>query len=106
MLDISEIKTRDIDVLNDTIVEMVGLKKGLRPVEDLETLIECVEKIQCQTWIIYDRETGKWVFTDSYDEYLLPQDYFNRMNFVIVEQDLNLALARGIHYRYHKKGRE
>lgn len=106
MLDIKEIKTRDTEVLNATIREMMNLDKYVNAIGDLEVLFSCVERMQCQTMIFFDMEIKQWVFTDVYDDYLVSQDYFSHMNFVIVETDLNLALARGIHYRYHKKGRE
>lgn len=85
---------------------MAGLPKHVNAISNLEVLTDCVAKMQCQTMIFFDKEIKKWVFTDIYDDYLVSQDFFNIMNFVVVEQDLNLALARGLHYRYHKKDRE
>lgn len=106
MLDIKQIKTRDTDVLNETIRDMMDCGPGINPVGELRILIECVERIPGDCHIFYDREIGKWVFTNIYDDYLVSQDFFSLENFVVVERDLNLALARGIHYRYHKKLRE
>ena len=111
MLDIKDIKTRDIDSLNESLREIIKESispniKIQKPLSDCNLLFDLVEKMQCDTMIFFDREIHKWVFTDVYDEYLVSQDFFKRENFVIVETDLPLALARGIHYRYHKKLRE
>ena len=106
MLDIKDIKTSDLKILNKTIVEMTGVSSGSWPISNLNVLFECVEKLPCQTNIFFDRDLGRWVFTDIYDEYLVSQEFFQRENFVVVENSINIALARGIHYRYHKKLRE
>lgn len=103
MLDIKDIKTRDIEILNKTVAEMLDMKIHWLNLAKLDLLFDCVEKIPCQTHIFFDQNIKKWVFTDLYDEDLVSQEFFRRENFVIVETDLSLALARGIHYRYHKK---
>jgi len=71
----------------------------------LEIMIALVKKLAVQTYMIYSIELDKWVFTDLLDDDLVYQEYFSNMNFVIVESDLCMALARGIHYRFHKKVR-
>lgn len=106
MLDIKHIKTRDTDVLNETIRNMMDLDKGCNPVGDMSILVECVERIPDESHMFYNQEIKCWVFTNVYDDYIVSQDFFNQEQFVIVEKDLNMALARGIHYRYHKKLRE
>lgn len=104
MQEIKELKTREYDVLCDTLREMGSFKKGT-PVWDSNTLIDLVKKIPVDTYIIYSTELKQWVFTTILDDDLVYQEYFNHMDFVIVETDLSLAIARGLHYRFHKKVR-
>lgn len=104
MQEIRELKTRDADILSATIREMSSTPKH-KDVWDLETLSDLIKRIPCDTYIIYSTEIKKWVFTNILDEDLVFQEYFNDINFVIVENDLSLAMARGIHYRFHKKMR-
>lgn len=105
MQEIKELKTRDINILEDTIVEMMDCQGHRNPLGDTGLLLNAVERLTVDTYIIYCKELRKWVFTDILDDYLVYQDFYSHDNFVIVETDLNMALARGIHYKYHKKVR-
>ena len=82
MLDIKGIKTRDTDKLNETIREMLDLDSKVSPMSDISILIDCVERMSCQTHIFFDREIKRWVFTDIYDEYLVSQEFFQRENHI------------------------
>ena len=104
MQEIKDLKTRDTDILAQTIREMANLKKNF-DCWTYEVLTSLIEDISCDTYIIYSKELQKWVFTNILDDELVYQEYFRDMNFVIVEHDLWLAMARGIHYRFHKKVR-
>ena len=105
MQDIRDLKTRDVEMLNETIREMMEKWKHPNPVGDNELLVKAIERFPFKMFIIRCSELKMWVFTNILDDDLVYQEYFNDINFVIVERDLNLALARGIHYRYHKKVR-
>jgi len=104
MQEIKDLKTRDADILAQTIREMANLKQNF-DVWNYEVLTGLVEDISCDTYIIYSKELNKWIFTNILDDDLVYQEYYRDMNFVIVEHDLWLAMARGIHYRFHKKVR-
>lgn len=104
MQEIRDLKTRDHEILSESIREFSGIKKG-EHVWDLSIMFELIKKIPVDTYLIYSKELQKWVFTDLLDDDLIFQEFFNDMNFVIVENDLSMALARGIHYRFNKKVR-
>ena len=106
MLDIGAIKTRDPELLNNTIEEILGDANIQYAIYNVQALFDCIEKLNISPHIFYDNDMKMWVFTNCYDEYLVSQDFFNRYNFVVVEKDINLALARGIHYTYHKRLRD
>jgi len=105
MQEIRDLKTRDASILADTIREMMNVHGHHNPIGDLDLLTQAVERLQFDSYIIYSKELRKWVFTDILDDDLFYQEFFRNLNFVIVETDLNMALARGIHYLYHKKVR-
>lgn len=102
MQEIKDLKTRDIDILSHTIRKVLNVKRDFH-VWDLMTMTNIVKTIPVDTYLIYSNDLGKWVFTDILDDDLVYQEYFGGMNFVIVEHDICMALARGIHYRVHKK---
>lgn len=104
MQEIKDLKTRDTEILKETIREMAGIKKG-HEAWTYEVLIELIGTLPCDTYVIYSKELERWVLTNILDDELVYQEYFSDMNFVIVEHDLWLALARGLHYRFHKKVR-
>ncbi len=104
MQEIKDLKTRDYDILCETIREMSDSKKGT-PVWDIDLLLKLVKRIPEDTYLIYCNEIDKYVFTNLLDDDLVYQEYFCHSGFVIVETDVCLAVARGIHYRYHKKVR-
>lgn len=104
MQEIRELKTRDYDILCETIKDMGNFKRG-EPVWSLSIMVDLVKKIPVDTYIIYSKELSSWVFTNILDDDLVYQEYFCHGNFVIVESDLVMALARGLHYRFHKKVR-
>ena len=105
MQEIRDLKTRDPEILNDTLRNMMEAHGHINPLGDTGFLTQCVERMSCKTYIIRDKESGMWIFTDLLDEDLIYQEFYRDLNFVITEVDLNLALARGIFYRYHKKVR-
>jgi len=102
MMDIREIKTRDISVLNETLITMAELPETAKPFNDIGLMLKLVERMQTQTTFYYDRDASLWVFTNMDTDLLVAQEFFERENFVVAELDPALALARGIHYRYHK----
>lgn len=104
MQEIKDLKTRDQDILCETIREIADLPKTGNA-WDLSVMTDIIKSFPCQFYITYCRELKQWVFTDLMDDDLVFQEYFRDLNFVIVESDLLLALARGIHYRFHKKVR-
>lgn len=106
MLDIRDIKTRDYDTLADSLRDILKINGKTNPLESLSMLTDMIYLIQNRPVIFFDKEIEGWVFTNCYDDDIVSQEYFGQENFVIVEQDLNLALARGIHYSYHKKVKE
>lgn len=104
MQEIKDLKTRDPGILALTIREMGNLKRNT-DVWTFEILTELVKTLPVDTYIIFSKEIEMWVFTNILDDDLVYQEYFSDMNFVIVERDLWMALARGLHYRFHKKVR-
>jgi len=103
--EIRDLKTRDESILSETIRDMMGVHAHVNPLGDVSLLSKAVERMAVDTYLIYSTEMKMWIFTDILDEDLVYQTYFNNLNFVIVERDIGMAIARGIHYRVNKKVR-
>ena len=103
--EIRELKTRDEDILSETIRDLMGVHSHINPLGDVSILSKAIERLNIDAYIIYSRELRMWIFTDILDDDLVYQEYFKHQSFVIVERDIGMAMARGIHYRIHKKVR-
>ena len=104
MQEIKDLKTRDYGLLCLTLREMADISKN-KSIWDVDIMLDLVKKLPVDTYIIRSRDRQKWVYTSLNDEDLVYQEFFQHMDFVIVETDICMALARGLHYRYHKKVR-
>lgn len=105
MQEIRSLHTRDPDILSETIRDITGEHGHMNPIGDLNLLTMAVERMATDTYLHFSKEHGSWVFTDILDDDLVYQDFFKDQSFVVVERDVHVALARGIHYRFHKKVR-
>ena len=104
MQELRDLKTRDIEILSETLREMADLKRNVL-LWNADLMLSLINRIPEDTYLIYSTDQKQWVFTNILDDDLVYQEHFQNRNFVIVERDVCMALARGIHYRYHKKVR-
>ena len=105
MQEVRYLKTRDHQIINDTL-RMLKSDKGLvDPIKDTNLLLKLAEQVNETIYLFFDNDINQWVCTNILDDDLVIQEFFNELNFVIVETDPNIALGRAIHYRYHKKVR-
>jgi hypothetical protein len=105
MQEIRDLKTRDENILSETIRDLMGVHSHINPLGDVSLLSKAIERLNIDAYIIYDKESRMWIFTDIFDDDLVFQDYFKNQTFVIVERDIGMAMGRGIHYRVNKKVR-
>jgi len=95
-------RTRDTDVIANTIKEMLGDKNLIAPV-CITRLIDCVDLLPFSLTIYFDKVYGKWAVSNQ--DLVTIREHsktdFNGLNFTVVEFTLEMALARAIHYYYH-----
>lgn len=102
MNEIKSLKTKDKDILNESMCKLAGLKDR-RIIEDYSEMISLVKSSNIDTTIVFSKKLDAFVFTDIFCDDLVYQEYFGGLNFVVIDRDLRVAIARGLHYFFNKK---
>jgi hypothetical protein len=102
MNEIKSLKTRDKTILNDSLCKMAGLKDRWI-IDDHIEVLGLLSKMNHDTYIVHSTKLNAFVFTDIFCDDLVYQEYFGGLNFVVIDSDMRLAIARGIHYYFNKK---
>lgn len=99
--------TLDESIMADTVREMLDDPRLHEPLE-VHYLMDCLQMLPFNITIYLDKIYGRWVVTNMGLDHIRENSSteFSGPNFTAIENNLELALAKSIHYYYHSKMRD
>ncbi len=97
-------KTRDSVAISETIAEMMDCK--CTEAFSIDILTDAMTRLPFNTTLCFDKIYGRWIFSNQDESFWpngLPDYQCYGPDFTFVDHTPDMAIARGIHYYYHKK---
>lgn len=97
-----DVFSRDEVIIADTIKQMLG-REVIAPLS-MRYLMDCFEKLPFSITIHFDKIFGRYLVSNEHmdcwkDETL--DSNFSGANFTVIDRQLEMAMARAVHYYFH-----
>jgi hypothetical protein len=100
--------TENKSLIEETLSEMLEIPR--EKVFDLDQLLRGLMLLPCNSYMHYDKISGRWIFSNQDEEdwpkWVQIGHKVAGLNFTFCDLTLEMAIGRGLYYFYHTRARE